>query len=144
MASPARTSVQAMFVFLLTTPKLSEHQISVIDSNDSNFQGKYFGQFVLSKLRKYFTILLSHELGEQFSPVGQWPGGGPLRHGIASLLPSLRQGTNQASIMSPPMSPARKKANDPDKPKRPMNGFMLFAKKFRLELIQAHPGKDNR
>ena len=27
---------------------------------------------------------------------------------------------------------------------RPMNGFMLFAKKFRLELIQQHPGKDNR
>ena len=25
-----------------------------------------------------------------------------------------------------------------------MNGFMLFAKKFRLELIQQHPGKDNR
>ncbi len=31
-----------------------------------------------------------------------------------------------------------------DKPKRPMNGFMLFAKKYRLELIQQHPGKDNR
>jgi hypothetical protein len=42
------------------------------------------------------------------------------------------------------MSPAKKKTVDPDKPKRPMNGFMLFAKKFRLELIQQHPGKDNR
>merc|ERR1711894_328863 len=31
-----------------------------------------------------------------------------------------------------------------DKPKRPMNGFMLFAKKYRLELIQQHPGKDSR
>ena len=28
--------------------------------------------------------------------------------------------------------------------KRPMNAFMLFAKKFRLEYTQMHPGKDNR
>jgi hypothetical protein len=43
------------------------------------------------------------------------------------------------------MSPARKKpSSDPDRAKRPMNGFMLFAKKYRLELIQQHPGKDNR
>ena len=28
--------------------------------------------------------------------------------------------------------------------KRPMNSFMLFAKKFRLELTRLHPGKDNR
>ena len=54
---------------------------------------------------------------------------------------------------SPPASPATPtttkapktpKEKDPDKPKRPMNGFMLFAKKYRLELIQQHPGKDNR
>lgn len=44
----------------------------------------------------------------------------------------------------PPSSPAKKKEKDVDKPKRPMNGFMLFAKKYRLELIQQHPGKDNR
>jgi len=45
----------------------------------------------------------------------------------------------------PPPSPAKiKKEKDCDKPKRPMNGFMLFAKKYRLELIQQHPGKDNR
>jgi hypothetical protein len=52
--------------------------------------------------------------------------------------------SNQA--MSPPISPARKKEKEAasEKPKRPMNGFMLFAKKFRLELIQQHPGKDNR
>ena len=49
------------------------------------------------------------------------------------------------SKMSPPSSPATKKEKDnSDKPKRPMNGFMLFAKKYRLELIQQHPGKDNR
>lgn len=88
----------------------------------------------------------NHELAEQFSPGGPRSGGGPLRHGIANLLPSLRQNHNASigSVMSPPMSPARKKTVDPDKPKRPMNGFMLFAKKFRLELIQKHPGKDNR
>ena len=60
-----------------------------------------------------------------------------------------------AKTISPPMSPAKKEkgssgsgsnssTKDPDKPKRPMNGFMLFAKKYRLELIQQHPGKDNR
>jgi hypothetical protein len=33
---------------------------------------------------------------------------------------------------------------DPDRPKRPMNAFMLFAKQHRLNLIRMHPGKDNR
>ncbi|XP_020602111.1 HMG box-containing protein 1-like [Orbicella faveolata] len=28
--------------------------------------------------------------------------------------------------------------------KRPMNAFMLFAKRFRVEIAQTHPGKDNR
>ncbi|KAL0962677.1 hypothetical protein UPYG_G00343870 [Umbra pygmaea] len=32
----------------------------------------------------------------------------------------------------------------PAKCKRPMNAFMLFAKKFRLEYTQMYPGKDNR
>jgi len=53
--------------------------------------------------------------------------------------PSMAKGS------PPPPSPAKlKKEKDCDKPKRPMNGFMLFAKKYRLELIQQHPGKDNR
>lgn len=47
------------------------------------------------------------------------------------------------SFLSPPTSPT-KKLRDADRPKRPMNAFMLFAKKYRLELIQLHPGKDNR
>ncbi|XP_040574727.1 uncharacterized protein [Lepeophtheirus salmonis] len=59
---------------------------------------------------------------------------------------------SSVSKLSPPMSPAKtvssssKKEKDTssEKPKRPMNGFMLFAKKYRLELIQQHPGKDNR
>ena len=56
----------------------------------------------------------------------------------------------KAASQSPPPSPSAAKlkkessAKDENKPKRPMNGFMLFAKKFRLELIQQHPGKDNR
>lgn len=32
----------------------------------------------------------------------------------------------------------------PTKCKRPMNAFMLFAKKFRVEYTQMYPGKDNR
>ena len=53
---------------------------------------------------------------------------------------------NNQAMSSPPISPARKKEKEQgtEKPKRPMNGFMLFAKKYRLELIQQHPGKDNR
>jgi len=86
----------------------------------------------------------SQDLADQFSPGGRHNPGTPLRHGIANLLPSVHRQNAAASMMSPPMSPARKNAKDPDKPKRPMNGFMLFAKKFRLELIQQHPGKDNR
>ncbi|PSN39909.1 hypothetical protein C0J52_07951 [Blattella germanica] len=46
-------------------------------------------------------------------------------------------------FLSPPTSP-NKKLKDADRPKRPMNAFMLFAKRYRLELIQLHPGKDNR
>ena len=39
----------------------------------------------------------------------------------------------------------RKKANDEDRDlKRPMNGFMLFAKTMRVELTKCFPGKDNR
>ncbi|KAJ7329583.1 hypothetical protein JRQ81_015757 [Phrynocephalus forsythii] len=35
-------------------------------------------------------------------------------------------------------------ANSPNKCKRPMNAFMLFAKKYRVEFTQMYPGKDNR
>lgn len=92
----------------------------------------------------------SHDLADQLSPSLGGPrqmltsanSNTPLRHNIASILSSAAV---RNSAMSPPMSPAKKKSSaDPDKPKRPMNGFMLFAKKYRLELIQQHPGKDNR
>uniref|UniRef100_A0AAV2IX13 HMG box-containing protein 1 n=1 Tax=Knipowitschia caucasica TaxID=637954 RepID=A0AAV2IX13_KNICA len=35
-------------------------------------------------------------------------------------------------------------AATPSKSKRPMNAFMLFAKKYRVHYTQMHPGKDNR
>ncbi|XP_030072165.1 HMG box-containing protein 1 isoform X2 [Microcaecilia unicolor] len=35
-------------------------------------------------------------------------------------------------------------ATSPSKCKRPMNAFMLFAKKYRVEYTQMYPGKDNR
>uniref|UniRef100_A0A1B6JE19 HMG box-containing protein 1 n=1 Tax=Homalodisca liturata TaxID=320908 RepID=A0A1B6JE19_9HEMI len=49
-----------------------------------------------------------------------------------------------AVLLSPPTTPTRKSQEMADKPKRPMNAFMLFAKRYRLELIQTNPGKDNR
>ncbi|XP_020624888.1 HMG box-containing protein 1-like [Orbicella faveolata] len=42
-----------------------------------------------------------------------------------------------------PSSPV-KRNNTNQFTKRPMNAFMLFAKRFRVEITQAHPGKDNR
>lgn len=59
----------------------------------------------------------------------------------------------------PPVMPAVAKSGDkrfqvtseetvanlvPSPAKRPMNGFMLFAQKYRLQLIQQFPGRDNR
>jgi len=49
--------------------------------------------------------------------------------------------------LSPPRvtSSARKVSKkDQNKGKRPMNAFMLFAKRFRMEYMQLYPGKDNR
>lgn len=53
---------------------------------------------------------------------------------------------------SPPQTPTKSQhatttgSNNatPTKCKRPMNAFMLFAKKFRVEYTQMYPGKDNR
>lgn len=53
---------------------------------------------------------------------------------------------------SPSASPSSTKGHSsgmvgratPNKCKRPMNAFMLFAKKYRVEYTQMHPGKDNR
>uniref|UniRef100_T1JHA4 HMG box domain-containing protein n=1 Tax=Strigamia maritima TaxID=126957 RepID=T1JHA4_STRMM len=48
-----------------------------------------------------------------------------------------------APVLSPPLSPT-KPNKDFSRSKRPMNAFMLFAQKFRLEYTQQYPGKDNR
>lgn len=40
--------------------------------------------------------------------------------------------------------PAGGSSATPTKCKRPMNAFMLFAKRFRVEYTQMYPGKDNR
>ncbi|XP_062299692.1 HMG box-containing protein 1-like isoform X1 [Scomber scombrus] len=42
------------------------------------------------------------------------------------------------------VAPAGGNNATPNKCKRPMNAFMLFAKKFRVEYTQMYPGKDNR
>ncbi|XP_028398124.1 HMG box-containing protein 1-like [Dendronephthya gigantea] len=38
----------------------------------------------------------------------------------------------------------RKRKTSNSSARRPMNAFMLFAKRFRLEITRKHPGKDNR
>lgn len=53
--------------------------------------------------------------------------------------PPSRQKPNRKQNASP-----AKGDNASAKCKRPMNAFMLFAKKFRVEYTQMHPGKDNR
>ncbi|XP_034244788.1 HMG box-containing protein 1-like isoform X2 [Thrips palmi] len=73
---------------------------------------------------------------------------------------AYQKATNQASQSSKAAKSKQKAGNcqttekpprastkiplDPDRPKRPMNAFMLFAKQHRLKLIRMHPGKDNR
>ncbi|KAK4289714.1 hypothetical protein Pmani_037337, partial [Petrolisthes manimaculis] len=63
--------------------------------------------------------------------------------------------THRTIFLSPPASPSKKgrggmgaMGGGPEgtgnRPRRPMNGFMLFAKHHRLKLIQQYPGKDNR
>lgn len=50
--------------------------------------------------------------------------------------------------LSPPrsvtVSTRKVSKKDQNKAKRPMNAFMLFAKRFRMEYMQLYPGKDNR
>ncbi|XP_064607362.1 HMG box-containing protein 1-like [Liolophura sinensis] len=41
-------------------------------------------------------------------------------------------------------SPSKFPTDGEFKPKRPMNSFMLFAKKYRVELTKKYPGRDNR
>lgn len=70
--------------------------------------------------------------------------------------------THRTVFLSPPASPSKKnrdcrsgggggggamggaEGGGGSRARRPMNGFMLFAKHHRLKLIQQYPGKDNR
>ncbi|KAG7262589.1 hypothetical protein CRUP_036908 [Coryphaenoides rupestris] len=57
-----------------------------------------------------------------------------------------RSGSPQSSHGKSSRSQAQVAASTvtPTKCKRPMNAFMLFAKKYRVEYTQMYPGKDNR
>ncbi|CAH1265447.1 HBP1 [Branchiostoma lanceolatum] len=67
-----------------------------------------------------------------------------------STLAKQRRELQTSPVRSPPSSPTKRQRNSsgnsdqPVKAKRPMNAFMLFAKKFRMEYTQLYPGKDNR
>lgn len=64
-----------------------------------------------------------------------------------SNMAKIRRDQELSPKSSPTTSPSRKKSSKPDSPtkaKRPMNAFMLFAKKFRVEYTHMYPGKDNR
>lgn len=57
-----------------------------------------------------------------------------------------RSSSPQSSTSKPNRGHASGTASSatPTKCKRPMNAFMLFAKKYRVEYTQMYPGKDNR
>ncbi|XP_033098785.1 HMG box-containing protein 1-like [Anneissia japonica] len=62
-----------------------------------------------------------------------------------SSLARQRRDIESNQPKSAPPSPVKKSRKvDPNRGKRPMNAFMLFAKKFRLEYTQMYPGRDNR
>ncbi|XP_076064157.1 uncharacterized protein LOC143038604 [Oratosquilla oratoria] len=86
---------------------------------------------------------------------------GAVAPGNYSAPPSatLAPHTHRSVFLSPPASPSKRRdgrggggggmggvagAEGCSRPRRPMNGFMLYAKYHRLKLIQQYPGKDNR
>uniref|UniRef100_I3K1E6 HMG box-containing protein 1 n=2 Tax=Oreochromis niloticus TaxID=8128 RepID=I3K1E6_ORENI len=58
--------------------------------------------------------------------------------------PSHSHATQQKPPKNQLLSTQGGSSATPTKCKRPMNAFMLFAKKFRVEYTQMYPGKDNR
>ncbi|KAH8031961.1 hypothetical protein HPB51_022281 [Rhipicephalus microplus] len=76
-----------------------------------------------------------------------------VQHCISPPAPAPPPAPSEPAAVSPQCSPSKKSLNtrtrhtscpDPAKPRRPMNGFMLFAQKHRGEYSHMHPGKDNR
>ncbi|KAM9814461.1 HMG box-containing protein 1 isoform 2-T2 [Syngnathus typhle] len=68
------------------------------------------------------------------------PGGG----GAASPERNAAERSASPRPAGPGRSARGQGAATPTKCKRPMNAFMLFAKKYRVEYTQMYPGKDNR
>ncbi|KAG1657524.1 HMG box-containing protein 1 [Nymphon striatum] len=68
----------------------------------------------------------------------------------AYTLSQMSNHFNHSPISTSPLSPDKHLSCSIDKTdrnvkaKRPMNAFMLFAKKFRPEFVSRSPGKDNR
>uniref|UniRef100_A0A3P8U924 HMG box-containing protein 1 n=1 Tax=Amphiprion percula TaxID=161767 RepID=A0A3P8U924_AMPPE len=58
--------------------------------------------------------------------------------------PSHSHSSQQKAARGRPVGTQGGNAATQTKCKRPMNAFMLFAKKFRVEYTQMYPGKDNR
>jgi hypothetical protein len=56
----------------------------------------------------------------------------------------LNNAKTTSTASSSTTSKKRSAKRSQDRVKRPMNAFMLFAKKFRPEITQDNPGKDNR
>ncbi|XP_064632390.1 HMG box-containing protein 1-like isoform X2 [Lineus longissimus] len=70
----------------------------------------------------------------------------PMDSSAVFTLSNMAKQKRDLEVTSPKASPTRcpRAKSDSGKAKRPMNAFMLFAKKFRLEYTQMFPGKDNR
>ncbi|XP_034308103.2 HMG box-containing protein 1 isoform X2 [Magallana gigas] len=66
---------------------------------------------------------------------------------LSSMAKQKRDSDSTSSPQSGSGSQTKKrqlKEEEGKKPKRPMNAFLLFAKRHRVTLTQDHPGKDNR
>ncbi|XP_013412362.1 HMG box-containing protein 1 isoform X2 [Lingula anatina] len=66
---------------------------------------------------------------------------------LSTMAKKSKESDSWSPKSSPTTSPNRKRLSKPESPskaKRPMNAFMLFAKKYRVEYTQMYPGKDNR
>lgn len=94
--------------------------------------------YVLSSMARQRRT--SQSSGGAVSPDRDRPSVRPLRGSAhpAQGKPTKSQQAQPAAALAAPAQAT------PVKCKRPMNAFMLFAKKFRVEYTQMYPGKDNR
>ncbi|NWX83964.1 HBP1 protein, partial [Nothoprocta ornata] len=93
--------------------------------------------YVLSSMARQRRASLSAAAPASAGSAGSQDGGAPNSPpAAASGAPCGRAGKGPSSGTA--------SAASPSKCKRPMNAFMLFAKKYRVEYTQMYPGKDNR